>query len=54
MISPFLVSTEMTAPSQSWRRTIGIPTRLFPTTDMLLLLGSLELVALQCFTVVYE
>jgi hypothetical protein len=29
-----LVSTVMTAPSASWRRTMGIPTRLLPTTDM--------------------
>lgn len=33
--SPRLVSTVMTAPSASWRRTMGIPTRLLPTTDML-------------------
>ena len=35
MSSPFLVSTVMTDPSESCRRTIGIPTRLFPTTDIL-------------------
>jgi hypothetical protein len=29
-----LVSTVITEPSASWRRTMGMPTRLFPTTDM--------------------
>ena len=34
IISPFLVSTDTTDPSLSCRRTIGMPTRLFPTTDI--------------------
>ncbi len=35
MISPFFVSTDTTDPSASCSKTIGIPTLLFPTTDIL-------------------
>ena len=33
--SPFFVSTVTTEPSASCSRTMGMPTRLFPTTDIL-------------------